>query len=193
MNFISTLSPAAGPAMRICSHQSPGAMKAASAALALMGCAVFTPAHAIDGCKVLLCLAAPDWRQIAQCVPTIQELFRDLRRGRPFPHCAMAGASTGGELQPAYAPGGCPPQYTIEESTDREPVYHCRYTGVIRVRVNGEPWTNVWWNFDGDSVSEYLPPAKSQLGTWNTRFDAEFDAWLRSRPPESPPTDSTGG
>ena len=30
-----------------------------------------TPARAVDGCKVLLCLAAPSWRSIPECVPTI--------------------------------------------------------------------------------------------------------------------------
>ncbi|RZA15171.1 MAG: hypothetical protein EOP02_25220, partial [Proteobacteria bacterium] len=35
-----------------------------------------------DGCVVLLCLAAPSWRAIPQCVPPIRQLFRDLARGR---------------------------------------------------------------------------------------------------------------
>ena len=33
------------------------------------------PAHAVDGCKVLLCLAAPSWRSIP-------------RPGPPIPSCA---------------------------------------------------------------------------------------------------------
>jgi hypothetical protein len=33
-----------------------------------------TPAHALDGCKVMLCLAAPNWREVPLCVPTIHEL-----------------------------------------------------------------------------------------------------------------------
>lgn len=151
-------------------------------------------AIAVDGCKALLCLAAPDWRQIPQCVPTIEELLRDLRRGRPFPRCDMAGVGNDAQLQPAYAPGGCPPQYTVEGYGENGPIFGCQYASVIQVRVNGEPWTNLWWNFDGDSVTEYLPPAKAQLGTWNTRFDQEYEAWRAAQPPEAPPPpESMGG
>mgnify|MGYP006381055081 CR=1 FL=1 len=53
-------------------------------------------AHAVDGCKVLLCFAAPSWRAIPQCVPPIREVLRDLARGRPFPSCAMAGVTPDG-------------------------------------------------------------------------------------------------
>ena len=40
------------------------------------------PAMALDGCLVLLCLAAPSWRAIPQCVPPIRQLLRDLALGR---------------------------------------------------------------------------------------------------------------
>ena len=53
-----------------------------------------TLAHAVDGCTVLLCFAAPNWRSIPQCVPPIQQVLRDLARGKPFPTCAMAGAGS---------------------------------------------------------------------------------------------------
>ncbi|HNO43391.1 MAG TPA: hypothetical protein PKJ12_12395, partial [Ottowia sp.] len=39
--------------------------------LATLAALVPTSAHAVDGCKVLLCLAAPSWRSIPECVPTI--------------------------------------------------------------------------------------------------------------------------
>jgi hypothetical protein len=51
------------------------------------------------GCTVLLCLANPAGpRAVAECVPPINRLFRDLARGRGFPTCAMASApnSNGG-------------------------------------------------------------------------------------------------
>jgi hypothetical protein len=59
-----------------------GAVAAGVLALALAAAA---PAHAADGCTVLLCLAAPSWRAIDQCVPPVREVLRDLARGRPFP------------------------------------------------------------------------------------------------------------
>ena len=43
------------------------------------------PAQAADGCQVLLCFAAPNWRAIPQCVPTINQVLRDLALGRGFP------------------------------------------------------------------------------------------------------------
>ena len=70
------------------------------------------PAHAVDGCKVLLCLAAPSWRSIPECVPTINQLHRDLARGKPFPACSMAGAGNSANNAWASAPTNCPPQYT---------------------------------------------------------------------------------
>jgi hypothetical protein len=46
------------------------------------------------GCTVLLCLANPASnggpRAYAACQPSIDRLFRNLRRGRPFPRCEEA-------------------------------------------------------------------------------------------------------
>lgn len=49
--------------------------------------------HASDyGCTVLLCLSDPRGpRTESECRPSIDRLFRDLRKGRGFPSCAMAG------------------------------------------------------------------------------------------------------
>jgi hypothetical protein len=67
-------------------HQTIGVL----AFLAAM--AVSVTASAVDGCEVLLCLAAPNgWRNISQCVPPIEEFLRDQALGRAFPHCSMAG------------------------------------------------------------------------------------------------------
>jgi len=61
--------------------------------------ALSMPASAVDGCLVLLCLAAPSWRAIPQCVPPITDVLRDLARGRPFPTCAMGSAGNAGSHQ----------------------------------------------------------------------------------------------
>lgn len=51
------------------------------------------------GCKVLLCLANPASnggpKGIAECVPSINKLYRDLRKGRPFPSCDLADGNDG--------------------------------------------------------------------------------------------------
>lgn len=55
------------------------------------------------GCKVLLCAAAtaPSWSGIPYCVPVMEQLFSDLRRGRGWPTCAedTAGSTAPGTNQ----------------------------------------------------------------------------------------------
>ena len=145
-----------------------------------------TPAHAVDGCKVLLCFAAPSWRSIPQCVPPIQQVLRDLARGRPFPTCAMSGPANSASHQWSSAPGYCPPQYTRVFDGESGPVYSCDYTGAVAVNIDGVPWARTWWSFAGDSVTEFTPAAKAQLGTWDSKFDADYAAWLASLPPPAP-------
>src|SRR5881396_2757238 len=107
MNALATLDGASNTAKRVNANRWPliGA--------ALAGLAGFTvPVRAVDGCLVLLCFAAPSWRSIPQCVPPINQVLRDLARGRPFPTCAMAGAGNSANNAWASAPSYCPPQYT---------------------------------------------------------------------------------
>ena len=146
-----------------------------------------TPAHAVDGCKVLLCFAAPSWRSIPECVPTINQVLRDLARGRPFPTCAMSGPANSASHQWSSAPAYCPPQYTRVFDGESGPVYSCDYTGAVAVNIDGVLWARTWWSFAGDSVTEFTPAAKAQLGTWDTKFDDDYATWLASLPPPAPP------
>jgi hypothetical protein len=140
-----------------------------------------TPARAVDGCLVLLCLAAPSWRAIPQCVPPVRQLFRDLARGKPFPTCSMSGAGNTANHAWSNAPAFCPRQYTRVIDGESAPIYQCDYSGAISVSINGAPF------FGGDSVTEFSTAAKTQLGTWDTRFDDDYAKWLAALPP--PPTD----
>jgi hypothetical protein len=144
------------------------------------------PARAVDGCTVLLCLAAPSWRSIGQCVPPVRQLLRDLARGKAFPTCAMSGAGNSASHAWSAAPDFCPPQYTRTYDGPHGRVYTCDYTGAISVAVDGLPFARTWWSLDGDSVTEFSPAAKVQLGFWDKRFDEEFAAWLAMRPAISP-------
>ena len=146
------------------------------------------PAQAVDGCRVLLCLAAPSWREIPQCVPTIQQLFRDLARGKPFPSCGMSGAGDNANHAWSNAPTFCPPQYTRVIDSESAPIYQCDYSGAITVSINGAIFSRTWWSFGGDSVTDFSPAAKTQLGTWDTRFDDDYAKWLAALPPP-PATD----
>lgn len=141
-----------------------------------------SPARAVDGCVVLLCLAAPSWRAIPQCVPPIRQVLRDLARGRAFPTCAMAGVGNSSSHAWANAPGFCPPQYTQVIEGRNGPIYRCGYTGAVSVDINGLPFARTWWSLGGDTVTEFSPAAKAQLGTWDPRFDDDYAAWLAGLP-----------
>lgn len=51
------------------------------------------------GCEVLLCLSNPASNGgpmgVAECVDPVSRLYRDLRRGRPFPRCEQADGGDG--------------------------------------------------------------------------------------------------
>ena len=150
--------------------------------VAIMSSLAMPSAHAVDGCKVLLCLAAPSWRSIPECVPTINQLHRDLARGKPFPTCSMAGPGNSATNVWASAPANCPPQYTRVFDGESGPIYSCDYSGAVTVNVNGAPFTRTWWIMGGDTVTEFTPAAKMQLRTWDTRFDDDYAAWLAAQP-----------
>lgn len=143
-------------------------------------------AQAADGCLVLLCFAAPSWGAIPQCVAPIREVLRDLALGRPFPTCGMSGAGNAAHHHWASAPGYCPPQYTIVWEGESGPIYSCGYDGAVSVAINGLPFARTWWSFRGDTVTDFSPEAKAQLGSWDTRFDDDFAAWIAMQPPAPP-------
>lgn len=51
------------------------------------------------GCRVLLCLSNPASnggpKGVAECVQPVNQLYRDLRKGRPFPSCDLADGNDG--------------------------------------------------------------------------------------------------
>lgn len=145
-----------------------------------------TPARAVDGCLVLLCLAAPSWRAIPQCVPPVRQLFRDLARGRPFPGCAMASGGNTATHAWASAPNFCPPQYIRVIDGESVAIYECDFSGAISVSINGTPFARTWWSMAGESVTEFSAAAKTQLGSWDTRFDDDYARWLLMQTPPSP-------
>jgi hypothetical protein len=120
-------------------------------------------------------------------VPPVRQLLRDLARGRPFPTCPMSGPGNTAYHQWAHAPGNCPPQYTRVHEGEGSPTYTCDYTGAVSVTIDGAHWARTWWSFAGDTVTEFMPPARARLGTWDTRFDDDYAAWLALQPPPPPP------
>lgn len=159
---------------------------AATSLLLTLGLLAPSTARAADGCLVLLCFAAPSWRAIPQCVPPIRQVLRDLARGRAFPTCGMSGAGNSAHHAWARAPGNCPPQYTRVHETESGYVYTCDYLGAVSVSINGSPFARTWWNMGGDTVTDFSPDAKAQLGSWDTRFDDDHAAWQAALPPAAP-------
>jgi hypothetical protein len=159
-----------------------------SSLLLALGMLTPTAARAVDGCLVLLCLAAPNWRSIPQCVSPVKQVFKDLARGKPFPTCGMAGAGNAANHAWASAPSYCPPQYTRMFENDSGPMYFCDYSGAVSVSINGTPFARTWWSMKGDSVTEFSAAAKTQLGRWDTRFDDDYTAWRASQPAPVEPT-----
>ena len=146
-----------------------------------------SPAHAVDGCAVLLCLAAPSWSAIPQCVPPIKQLFRDLMRGKGFPICTMAGPGNSSSHEWAHAPTLCPPQYTRIYPGPDGPIYSCDYTGAVAINVDSVPWARTWWNLDGSSVTEFTATAKKGMQSWDSKFDDDYAAWLAAQPSDPLP------
>jgi hypothetical protein len=174
-------------------HHAAGiALRIAPTCTLLLGLALCSmPARAVDGCLVLLCFAAPNWRSIPQCVPPIRQVLRDLARGEPFPTCAMAGGGNSASHAWSRAPEYCPPQYTRISEGESSRDYSCDYIGAVSVSMNGALFARTWWSMTSDTVTEFTLTAKTQLGTWNTRFDDDYAAWLAALPPPPPPTDTT--
>lgn len=179
-----------GPRLPVHKHES--VHRPAGTIVALIAAAIGfiapLPARAVDGCLVLLCFAAPDWRAIAQCVPPIRQVLVDLAHGRPFPSCGMAGAGNSASNVWANVPSFCPPQYTSVFYGESAPIYSCDYLDAVSVSINGALFSRTWWNMGGGTVTEFSPAAKAQLGIWNTRFDDDYAAWLAMQTP--PPIDS---
>jgi len=148
------------------------------AAVTLLACMAASPSGAVDGCQVLLCLAAPNWRAIPECIPAVTQVLRDLARGRPFPVCTMAGAGSSASHAWSSAPHACPPQYTRVQDGPNGPVYSCSFDGAIAVTVDGALFTTTWWSVGGDTVTAFSPSAKARLGRWDPRFDDDHAAWL---------------
>jgi len=142
---------------------------------------------AADGCLDLLCLAAPSWSSILQCVAPIQQLFDDLAHGRPFPSCSMSGAGNRGSHRWSDPPAFCPPQYTHSVDLESGTRYSCDYDGAVEINIDGVMWSRTWWRMSGGTSTDFSPAAKSQLSTWDTRFDDDYAAWLAAQGPANPP------
>ena len=149
-------------------------------------------AHAIDGCKVTLCVAG-NWRHISECTPVVEQALRDVARGRSWPTCSMSsappapGAPTPGVTSSTWqwpTEETCPPFYSnYSEESGRW--MSCQFSGIISVVINGQPWADTFASFSGGATStRYYDPARAALGSGiDPRYDEDAAAWTPPAPP----------
>jgi hypothetical protein len=143
-------------------------MKMKTLSTLLFACAIAWPceaALAVDGCKVLLCLSNPKGpKAVAECVTPIDELMKDLAKGKAFPKCSMSNAnggdagtaeSTSASYQPASAKF-CPAEH-MHTGRGNGDVSECKFMGAISVTIDSKPYSRIWYAEDGTTFTEYGP------------------------------------
>lgn len=153
-------------------------------------CSWHVHANAVDGCTVLLCLAG-NWSKIQECVPPVTEALNDLAQGDAFPECEMSGPGNSAGNTYVTEPL-CPLMYS-EYDADKGSWVSCYYTGLIAVFIDGELWSEVFWNGRGETSTRYSATAKENLGegSYDTKYDDDQAAWDLAHPP-TPPDDGGG-
>jgi len=143
-------------------------------------------AHAVDGCKVLLCLAG-NWSNISVCRPDVEQAMHDVEHGKGWPTCSEA---PGMNLE-WTTEATCPVFYS-SYNPDTGAWASCQYGAIVRVQVNNLPWSDMLWAVGTTSTStRYYPPARTALGpSIDPRYDLDEAAYV---PPPSPiPCTNTG-
>ena len=68
--------------------------------------------------------------------------------------------------------------------------------GSRRHPLDGQPWTRLWWSPSGDSVTQWMPAARTAFANnpsaMDDRFDHDYTIWLANQPPPSAPTEPGG-
>lgn len=179
-------------------HALPALVRNALVAL-LIACA--SAAHAVDGCKVLLCLAG-NWRQIGECRSDVLKVLRDMARGKAFPRCEFENASSvegrvlTGTTEHPTMPDNCPPMFVewswMWVSTESQTgywVWDCGYRVEVNVWVDGAWWGALLADPHGNTVEEWSRVATQTLGIKPAQetLRKAYDAWIRAGRPTGPP------
>lgn len=130
------------------------------AAMAVMVLGAAAPsAYADDACTVALCLAG-NWKDISQCVPPVRRAMRDAAMGKPMKPCKKESGPSSGESGKTEVTsikattGNCPAAARRGRS--------CLYDGALRVQVDGETWSNVWFDDKGNTATQNCAKAPGQ-------------------------------
>jgi hypothetical protein len=127
---------------------------------------------AVDGCKLLLCLAG-DWQNIAACTPTVKQAFADSGKGRPLPNCETAGAGNSAR-RVSMSIDACPPAYrTVTDSGTQR----CEFPESVEVTLNGKLWSTVFWTYEGKTSTRLSAEGKAAVDGENSQMpDADETA-----------------
>lgn len=160
--------------------------------VAIAGLGSATSAMAVDGCQVMLCMAG-NWRHITVCVPPVRKAMHDAALGRSWPTCHLSSGASAGTMAETSTPTSeatCPPMYSNYMDDDSGHHYvGCRFQGIVTVQKDGQPYTTLYWDAAGDSVTAFSDAAKTDLkGDYDPTYDNDLAAWLASHPtlPEPP-------
>jgi hypothetical protein len=165
-------------------------LKQSVLALASVAAMTTTTPAAADGCTALLCLAG-DWKSIAQCVDPVRAALRRVARGGGWPSCSSSDSGNNTNFQNGLNEQSCPIQYRNYAEGESGPYFsYCTYSSLVSVRVNNEPWANVYLNpWGGTTSTYYFTPARTALGALlDSTFDRDYSAWFSLQPPPAPPT-----
>jgi hypothetical protein len=165
------------------------AAKATAFFVAAMGAA--SGAYAVDGCKILLCMAGP-WKNIAECKKDVEKVLHDSAKGKPFPVCTMSdgGSAAAEEFNSELT---CPPFYSYYDSETNKWA-SCKYPNKVDVYIDGQLWSRVHFDYAGNTSTWYSDAAKASLdpATLDPRYDLDKAIW-DAIPVPPPPPESTGG
>ena len=145
------------------------------------------PTHAQDACKVVLCLAG-NWKAIQECRPPVERALRRLAQGHPMEPCDLS-SSPGNDVRNGFVSrADCPDFYQQFGDGPNGPRYlGCRYANAISVRINGQPWSDIFWDYSGNTSTRYSPHARASLGRdIDPTYDIDAAAWVPP-PPQDPP------
>jgi hypothetical protein len=133
-----------------------------SAALAFfIGTSVFAPslAHADHwGCEVSLCLSNPGGpEQYGECVPPIEKLWDALRHGDPFASCDFSTCGSQGTFASNTFASAAYCREDLLCGGGPEDGELCGARGAINVDIDGQLYTQVWWDTDGEdrTITEF--------------------------------------
>jgi hypothetical protein len=166
-------------------------------AVVVLGAAA-QPTYADDACTVALCLAG-NWKDITQCVPPVRRAMRDAAMGKPMKPCKKASG-------PNSAEAGETEVTSIKATSSNCPVAarrgkSCLYDGAVRVQVDGQTWSNLWFDDKGNTATQDCgrapaapealtsPPSLDSLWAntqWQTSFEQAEATAAASAPPSTP-------